>query len=110
MNFVSVRIDTTGVIGRVKELFKGHPKLILGFNTFLPKGYEITLADEEGAPTKKTVEFDEAVSFVIKIKVVLLLEGCNVSCCRKFINRGVVFYHFTCRNGFKLMITFINHS
>lgn len=31
------RIDTTGVIQRVKELFKGHKELVLGFNTFLPK-------------------------------------------------------------------------
>ncbi|KAK6153046.1 hypothetical protein DH2020_012685 [Rehmannia glutinosa] len=61
-------IDTAGVIGRVKELFKGHPNLILGFNTFLPKGYEITLTEEEEAPPKRTVEFEEAISFVNKIK------------------------------------------
>ncbi|KAL3629289.1 hypothetical protein CASFOL_026511 [Castilleja foliolosa] len=67
-DFKGQRIDTAGVIGRVKELFDGHPNLILGFNTFLPKGYEITLADEEEAPPKKTVEFEEAISFVNKIK------------------------------------------
>ncbi|KAL2523463.1 Paired amphipathic helix protein Sin3-like 2 [Forsythia ovata] len=66
-DFKAQRIDTTGVIMRVKELFKGHPNLILGFNTFLPRGYEITLTDEEGAP-KRTVEFDEAINFVNKIK------------------------------------------
>lgn len=64
------RTDTAGVIARVKELFKGHNNLILGFNTFLPKGYEITV-DEVEAPTKKTVEFDEAISFVNKIKVTI---------------------------------------
>jgi len=62
------RTDTAGVIKRVKELFKGHNNLIFGFNTFLPKGYEITL-DEDEAPPKKTVEFEEAISFVNKIKV-----------------------------------------
>ena len=31
------RVDTAGVIIKVKELFKGHRELILGFNTFLPK-------------------------------------------------------------------------
>jgi paired amphipathic helix protein Sin3a len=31
------RIDTNGVIVQVKQLFKGHRELILGFNTFLPK-------------------------------------------------------------------------
>ncbi|KAJ8439477.1 hypothetical protein Cgig2_006994 [Carnegiea gigantea] len=64
------RIDTSGVIARVKELFKGHRNLILGFNTFLPKGYEITLPPEdELPPAKKPVEFEEAISFVNKIKL-----------------------------------------
>ena len=31
------RINTEGVIERVKDLFRGHRELILGFNTFLPK-------------------------------------------------------------------------
>ncbi|PKA53860.1 Paired amphipathic helix protein Sin3-like 4 [Apostasia shenzhenica] len=62
-DFKSQRIDTSGVIMRVKELFKGHRDLILGFNTFLPKGYEIKLPED-----KKPVEFQEAISFVNKIK------------------------------------------
>ncbi|XVE83876.1 hypothetical protein DITRI_Ditri16bG0123300 [Diplodiscus trichospermus] len=66
-DFKAQRTDTVGVIARVKELFKGHNNLIYGFNTFLPKGYEITL-DEDEAPPKKTVEFEEAISFVNKIK------------------------------------------
>ena len=32
------RINTPGVIERVKNLFRGYNKLILGFNTFLPEG------------------------------------------------------------------------
>jgi paired amphipathic helix protein Sin3a len=71
--FVVSRTDTHGVIERVKELFKGHNNLIFGFNTFLPKGYEITL-DEEEAPQKKTVEFEEAISFVNKIKVMCFFQ------------------------------------
>ncbi|XP_021760068.1 paired amphipathic helix protein Sin3-like 2 isoform X1 [Chenopodium quinoa] len=66
-DFKAQRIDTEGVIARVKELFKGHNNLIYGFNTFLPKGYEITLDDDE-PPPKKAVEFDEAINFVNKIK------------------------------------------
>ncbi|XP_008787938.2 paired amphipathic helix protein Sin3-like 4 isoform X1 [Phoenix dactylifera] len=62
-DFKSQRIDTNGVIVRVKELFKGHRDLILGFNTFLPKGYEIKLPEE-----KRPVEFEEAINFVNKIK------------------------------------------
>ncbi|XP_012092008.1 paired amphipathic helix protein Sin3-like 4 isoform X2 [Jatropha curcas] len=71
-DFKAQRIDTAGVIARVKELFKGHRDLILGFNTFLPKGYEITLPLEdeqhEQPPQKKPVEFEEAINFVNKIK------------------------------------------
>ncbi|KAK1383711.1 paired amphipathic helix protein Sin3-like 2 [Heracleum sosnowskyi] len=67
-DFKAQRIDTTGVIARVKDLFKGHNNLIFGFNTFLPKGYEITVIEEGEAPPKKTVEFEEAISFVNKIK------------------------------------------
>ncbi len=36
--FYLFRITTPGVIERVKNLFKGYNKLILGFNTFLPEG------------------------------------------------------------------------
>ncbi|VVA94715.1 unnamed protein product [Arabis nemorensis] len=68
-NFKAQRVDTAGVITKVKELFKGHQELILGFNTFLPKGFEITLQPEDGQPPqKKRVEFEEAISFVNKIK------------------------------------------
>ncbi|XP_004517035.1 paired amphipathic helix protein Sin3-like 4 isoform X2 [Cicer arietinum] len=68
-DFKAQRIDTAGVIARVKELFEGHRDLILGFNTFLPKGYEITLPlEDEGPHPKKPVEFEEAISFVNKIK------------------------------------------
>ena len=40
-DFKSQSIDTPGVIDRVSTLFKGHPNLIQGFNTFLPPGYKI---------------------------------------------------------------------
>ncbi|MCL7034226.1 hypothetical protein MKW94_010984 [Papaver nudicaule] len=53
-----------GVITRVKDFFKGHRNLILGFNTLLPKGYEITLPlDADEQPPKKPVQFDEAINF-----------------------------------------------
>ena len=65
------RINTVGVIARVKELFKGHRNLILGFNTFLPKDYEITLPlEEELAPKKHLVEFNQAINYVNKINVI----------------------------------------
>ncbi|VVA94707.1 unnamed protein product [Arabis nemorensis] len=68
-DFQAQRIDTSDVISKVKVLFKGHPDLILGFNTFLPKGFEITLLPEDDQPPPKNIfEFWEAISFVTKIK------------------------------------------
>ncbi|XP_059470996.1 paired amphipathic helix protein Sin3b isoform X2 [Neocloeon triangulifer] len=47
--FKSQSIDTPGVIARVSNLFKGHPELIVGFNTFLPPGYKIEVqANDQG--------------------------------------------------------------
>ena len=37
-------LETSGVIKRVSDLFKGERNLILGFNAFLPEGYKITEA------------------------------------------------------------------
>lgn len=58
-DFKSQGIDTPGVIDRVSTLFRGHPVLIQGFNTFLPPGYRIectvTAPQEEGAITTITV-------------------------------------------------------
>ena len=45
--FVFYSIDTPGVINRVSNLFKGHPELIVGFNTFLPPGYKIEVQANE---------------------------------------------------------------
>lgn len=45
--FKSQTIDTPGVIQRVSTLFRGHPELIVGFNTFLPPGYKIEMHSNE---------------------------------------------------------------
>ncbi|MCL7032823.1 hypothetical protein MKW94_013144 [Papaver nudicaule] len=56
-DFNAQRIDTTGVLALVKDLFKGHRDLILGFNTFLTKVYEINLPLDMDEPlAKKSVE------------------------------------------------------
>ena len=44
-NFKTQEVDTPGVINRVSRLFRGYNNLILGFNTFLPEGYKISLED-----------------------------------------------------------------
>lgn len=102
-DFKAQAIDTPGVIARVSELFKGHPQLILGFNTFLPPGYKIEAIPEETPshvrenmnvqhfpsspaqsvqqtpvlPTnsqRKQPEFDHARNYVKKIKMRFSLE------------------------------------
>ncbi|RUS19702.1 hypothetical protein BC937DRAFT_87073 [Endogone sp. FLAS-F59071] len=49
-DFKSQAIDTPGVIERVSTLFKGHPSLISGFNTFLPPGYRIECSTDPHEP------------------------------------------------------------
>jgi len=39
------KINTAGVVELVKTLFKGHKDLLRGFNTFVPSGYEIRIAE-----------------------------------------------------------------
>lgn len=41
------RIDTVGVIQRVKPLFKGHSDLTRGFAAFLPEEYKIDVQGDE---------------------------------------------------------------
>jgi len=51
-SFYHYRIDITDLVARVKELFKGHKDLILGFNTFLPTEYKIRLPLKVEQPHK----------------------------------------------------------
>mmetsp|Transcript_14413 Transcript_14413/g.15982 ORF Transcript_14413/g.15982 Transcript_14413/m.15982 type:complete len:1018 (-) Transcript_14413:51-3104(-) len=44
-DFKAQTLTTPGVISRVKSLFKGHNDLLLGFNSFLPAGFKITLQE-----------------------------------------------------------------
>lgn len=46
-DYGEARVDIVELITRVKDLFEGHRQLIVGFNTFVPPGYEITLPVEE---------------------------------------------------------------
>ena len=77
-DFKAQRLDTEGVIKRVKHIFAGHMDLILGFNQFLPRGHEIRREDMEREAEeararaqgggKPQVEFVHAISYVNKIK------------------------------------------
>ena len=55
--FKSQSIDTPGVIARVSCLFKGHPELIVGFNTFLPPGYKIEVQRNDAVSIRKCLLF-----------------------------------------------------
>ncbi|KAH9810617.1 hypothetical protein DFH28DRAFT_932727 [Melampsora americana] len=48
-DFKTQTIDTPGVIDGVSSLFRGHPALIQGFNTFLPPGYCIDVSQGEAS-------------------------------------------------------------
>lgn len=62
-DFKAMRIDTNGVIARLKDLFKGHKNLILGFNIFVPKGSEFDYGiDPFGV-------LEEAKAYVHAVKV-----------------------------------------
>lgn len=52
--FKAQSIDTTEVIRRVSDLFSGHNDLILGFNTFLPPGYQIKVIEDEATGVLNT--------------------------------------------------------
>ncbi|KAM7269784.1 hypothetical protein ACFE04_025281 [Oxalis oulophora] len=81
-DFKANRIDTTGVIAKVKDLFKDYPDLLVGFNSFLPKEFEITL-DEHQLPPLKLISFREAVDFVKTVKLRFQDDDCVY---RSFLN------------------------
>ncbi|KAI8928211.1 hypothetical protein BC831DRAFT_412149 [Entophlyctis helioformis] len=58
-DFKSQAIDTPGVIERVSSLFRGHPQLITGFNTFLPPGYRIEPTNNPSDPVRVTTPRDQ---------------------------------------------------
>jgi paired amphipathic helix protein Sin3a len=45
-DFKAGRTNPIGVTSRVRELFKEHIHLILGFNNFLPNGYQFIITNE----------------------------------------------------------------
>ncbi|XP_046857434.1 paired amphipathic helix protein Sin3b-like isoform X2 [Xenia sp. Carnegie-2017] len=59
--FKSQSIDTPGVISRVSNLFKGHPELIVGFNTFLPPGYKIEVHPNDANSISYTTPHQNAL-------------------------------------------------
>ncbi|CAH8253404.1 unnamed protein product [Arabidopsis lyrata] len=68
-DFKCRRVDRLDVIIRMKELLKEHKELLLGFNTFLPKGFRITLLpDDHEQPSHKEPDFKDALTFITKVQ------------------------------------------
>ncbi|CAA7031848.1 unnamed protein product [Microthlaspi erraticum] len=67
-DFSPRKVDHCGVISRVKELFKGQQELIVGFNTFLPKGFEITITEDEYQTPPRKNGLEECIDFPKKIR------------------------------------------
>lgn len=50
------RITTEDVITRLTALFRGHRDLLLGFNTFLPKGCKLIVTEDGEGVLQDTCE------------------------------------------------------
>ncbi|KAI9187890.1 hypothetical protein H9P43_002281 [Blastocladiella emersonii ATCC 22665] len=50
--FKALTIGTPEVIARVSAVFRGYPRLILGFNTFLPNGFRIEMTGNPNSPVR----------------------------------------------------------
>ncbi|CAH8297570.1 unnamed protein product [Eruca vesicaria subsp. sativa] len=88
-DFKAQRTDTCGVTLKVKELFKGEEELLLGFNTFLPKGFEITIEGDQTVPDNADIAPDnadvaEAISYINKVKARFL--GNNMHAYNSFLD------------------------
>jgi len=97
------RIDTAGVVARVKELFKGQKDLILGLNTFLPTEYEITLPLEDKLPHKKRSSYrvqDSGANHDTNENVVIHPSSCVLDDISSMKSEYINTSYFKFRNSF----------
>uniref|UniRef100_A0A1I7WHQ2 HDAC_interact domain-containing protein n=1 Tax=Heterorhabditis bacteriophora TaxID=37862 RepID=A0A1I7WHQ2_HETBA len=79
-DFKSQTIDTPGVITRVSRLFRGRSSLIMGFNTFLPPGFEVKVIGAKITITDPTGGTNVSISLLFIIFAYLFclyLIGCK---------------------------------
>ncbi|KAF6140989.1 hypothetical protein GIB67_006618 [Kingdonia uniflora] len=68
-DFRAQRLQTTEFVARVKDLFQGHWDVVIAFNMFLPKRFEITLPLHTDEPQRIVpLQFEKFTNFVEKIK------------------------------------------
>ncbi len=72
-------IDTTGVIEKVKDLFKGHPELILGFNTFLPKVGLLPVQQHQCCSALLTCRLPNRFGTVCRQSQTVVCSTCHIS-------------------------------
>lgn len=82
--FKTQAIDTPGVIDRVSSLFRGHPSLIQGFNTFLPPGYRIecTISTNSGDGPRAS----NTITVTTPMGVTTRTQDVNGTEAREFVN------------------------
>lgn len=69
-DYHSKKVDELNTIHRVVSLFQTHPELVLGFNEFLPSGYEIHMYEKSGYVIQYPNKEDGTVS-----KVHIMIEN-----------------------------------
>ncbi|KAK7386925.1 hypothetical protein VNO78_27301 [Psophocarpus tetragonolobus] len=62
IDYKNDRIDVVVLIEKVEAILKEHRDLILGFNKFLPKGYQILL------PSKGKPQMEDALNYLNKVQ------------------------------------------
>ncbi|XP_057839244.2 paired amphipathic helix protein Sin3-like 3 [Cryptomeria japonica] len=66
-DFRSKTCDAIGIITRLKQLVKSH-ELLLSFNKFLPKGFEILCPSKDCLRNKPRFQLKETLRYIRKIK------------------------------------------
>ncbi|XP_023632831.1 paired amphipathic helix protein Sin3-like 6 [Capsella rubella] len=66
--FNARRLDTGTVIARMEKLLKDHLNLLLGFNAFLPPGFQITIPPEASKELGNGATMDDATSYLTAVK------------------------------------------
>ncbi|EOA37268.1 hypothetical protein CARUB_v10010852mg [Capsella rubella] len=61
-------LDTGTVIARMEKLLKDHLNLLLGFNAFLPPGFQITIPPEASKELGNGATMDDATSYLTAVK------------------------------------------
>jgi paired amphipathic helix protein Sin3a len=57
--FKEQRVEITGLVTQVYQLFEGHPNLLIGFNTFLPIGHSSAGSKPPAHTTNEASNVDE---------------------------------------------------